>query len=64
MWDFFVRVVARVFSLKSTPVMCLTHAPLREKDSRELPAKSSFLYTCLESSHTLSLTQPLQKNPT
>ena len=49
------RVVARVFFLKSTPVMCSTHASLRGKDSRELPVKSSFLCNCLESSHTLSL---------
>ena len=48
------RVVARVFFLKSTPVMCSTHASLRGKDSRELPVKSSFLCSCLESSRILS----------
>ena len=38
------------------PVMCWAHASLREKVSRELPVKTSLVFNCLKSSHSLSHT--------
>ena len=35
-------------------VMCWAHASLRKKASRELPVKTSLVFNCLKSSHTLS----------
>ena len=48
------------------PVMCKAHAALCGKLTRELPMKTTLVFNCLESAHThsLSLTQPLQINPT
>ena len=47
------------------PVMCRAHTLLREMLSREIRAKTSSVFNSL-SLHTLSLsiTQPLQSNPT
>ena len=47
------------------PVMCRAHALLRGMLSREIPTKTSSVFNSL-SLHTLSLsiTQPLQSNPT
>ena len=47
------------------PVMCKTHASFRGMLSRELPTKTLQSSICLSiHTHTLSLTQPLQLNPT
>ena len=48
------------------PVICMVHASLHGKLTREILAKIALVFNCLESSHTLSLslTQPLQLNPT
>ena len=48
------------------PVMCKAHAALCGKLTRELPMKTTLVFNCLESAHTLSLSlsQPLQINPT
>ena len=46
------------------PIMCRAHATLREKPTRELPTNTTLAFNCLESSHSLSHTQPLQINPT
>ena len=45
------------------PVMCWAHASLRRKASRELPGKTSCSSLCLEFSHSLTHTQPLQETP-
>ena len=45
-------------------VMCRAHASLRRKLTRELPLKTALVFNCLESSHFLSHTQPLQWHPT
>ena len=36
------------------PVICRAHASLREKPTRELPAKTALVFNCLESSLSLS----------
>ena len=46
------------------PVMYKSHASLHGMLTRELPAKTLQSLICLESSHSLSLSQPLQINPT
>ena len=46
------------------PIMCGAHTSLRGKLTRELPAKTALVFNCLESSHSLSHTQPLQWNLT
>ena len=45
-------------------VMCRAHASLRGKLAGEILAKTTLVFNCLESSHSLSHTQPLQINPT
>ena len=44
------------------PVMCRTHASLRRKLTRELPTKTTLVFNCLESSHSLSLTHTTLTN--
>ena len=48
------------------PIICRAYASFRGMLSHELPTKNSSVFNLLESSHTLSLslTQPLQLNPT
>ena len=48
------------------PIMCREHASPRGKLTHKLPMKTALVFNCLESSHTLSLSlsQPLQINPT
>ena len=38
------------------PVICWAHASLRRKASHELPAKTSLVFNCLKSSHSLTHT--------
>ena len=43
--------------------MCWAHASLHGKPSRKLLAKTSLVFNSLESSQSLSHTQPLQEIP-
>ena len=45
-------------------IMCRAHASLHGKLIRKQIAKTALVFNCLKSSHTLSLTQPLQINLT
>ena len=38
------------------PIMCWAHASLRRKATREIPTKTSLVFNCLKSSHSLSHT--------
>ena len=44
------------------PVICRAHASLREKPTRELPAKTALVFNCLKSSHSLSHTTLTNKS--